>query len=244
MSEGDAKRQRSDIWGPGTRWSMVRGAGRDEDRARQEESWRFLIERYREAVAASVRRQVSDKRFADEMAEGFFAYAYEHKVLEKADASRGRFRCYLQGVIRRYVLHGLRTRGLPAPDIDAVDPGVAATASPAEIEEERNWATAVLGHSLRKLRRRNERNGVVLMRFYGIAPFQKSDVETIAGELGLKPNAVHQLLNRARNELRDLIESELMNTVDTVDALEGEFEMVEKRLLEAFPDNIMREFRD
>jgi RNA polymerase sigma factor (sigma-70 family) len=225
----------TDPYGQPTRWSVIRQAVDCGQPEQAEAAWRFLIDRYREPVTKSIRRRVNDPNLARELADEFFPYVYEHQVLEKADRRIRPFRCFIQGVIRNYTLHALRARGVAHADIDDVDPQMPERASPAEVLEETDWAMAVLHNVLEKLVKKHPHDGMLLMRFYGLAPYAPASVEVLAHETQKKPNAVHQALHRARNALRELVFDEIFHMVSTPKDLDAEMLLVQRRLMDALP---------
>jgi RNA polymerase sigma-70 factor (ECF subfamily) len=230
---------RSDPWGAPTEWSMILGAGDDRNRGRLQASWERLVARYREPIRAAIARKVRGD--AAEIADEFFAYLFQHRVLDKAAPARGRFRAYVQAVLRRFLLG--RARG--AKPAALLEDDVAAAGAPAdaraEVEDERAWAEHVLQIALTQVAVRSPRDAEVLVRSYGIAwgglagsGTAQSRAE-VAAALGLTPNAVDQANHRARRLLRARIEAELRETVVGAGDLDAELEVMVRRLLDAHP---------
>ena len=227
-----------DRWGRRTRWTVIRAATTEKDREVSGKAWEELIERYREPVHAAVRRIVGQRPDADEIAEDFFSYLYSQKVLEKAEPSMGRFRCFMQGVIRRYVLHRLRPRPDRSGPIDVGDADLPAPELPPEVEEreEAEWALTVLKHATTALVQRHPRDGKLLLRAFGIPPYPLTSRSELCKETGLTSNALNVALHRARRHLRDLIVAEIRDLVGDDRELEVESEVLGQRLMNARPE--------
>lgn len=231
----------ADPWGGETDWSLVLHAAGAEPGAEANECWRRLIERYRQPVRQAVRRRLRGHPQSDDFADDFFAYVFEEGLLGKADRDRGRFRCFMQGVLRRYVLQELRRRAerrsVPLGDLD-----VAAEDEPSlEREEEAEWAAHVLQRAIEALLTRSPRDGELLLRAHGVPPFPQADVEALCSEFGLTRNAMHQAHHRARRTLRELVLAEIQSTVSSRADYEAERDVVVARLMEAAPDVLVGE---
>lgn len=231
-------RQRSDMWGGSTRWTIVHDAAGNTRSGGADAAWAYLIERYSKPVLQAVRRMLGGAPSAADVAEDFFSYVYEQKVLARADRDKGRFRCFMQGVVRNYVFHTLRERdgrGRVRHTDEEIVVEVNEESSPTEEHEEAEWARAVLDNATRSLVEKSPRDGLLLLRFYGIAPYPATELDVLCTESGLNRNAVHQALFRARAKLRELVTGEVMQTVATAHDMADELEMVESRLLGAHP---------
>ncbi|MEZ5966465.1 MAG: sigma-70 family RNA polymerase sigma factor [Planctomycetota bacterium] len=230
-----------DAWGSATQWSMVLGAVATDDPGRVHASWRRLLERYEAPIRRAIRRAHGDDARGDELTAEFFSYLFEHAVLAKVQPRGGRFRAYIQAVLRNF-LHRQRRRGRPVLELDETNsPATAAADRDAEQADELEWARHVLHLALQQLFADRERDGEILVRYYGLAwpdpqqPRSADSRESIAARFGLSLGAVDQATYRARRALRAQIERELRETVDGAEAMNAEVEMVASRLLQAYP---------
>jgi hypothetical protein len=85
-----------------TSWGLVARAaegGKEADTA-----WATLMERYREPVQRAGRRILRGHPATGQILEEFAGYVFEHGLVGRTDPERGHFRCYIQGVVRRFVL--------------------------------------------------------------------------------------------------------------------------------------------
>ncbi|MBK9387699.1 MAG: sigma-70 family RNA polymerase sigma factor [Planctomycetes bacterium] len=208
-----------------TRWSMILN-GQDSGA-----TWKHLLERYRGAVIAWVRRRLKGHPEANDIALDFFSYLYSQKLLAKADPARGRFRFFLQGVLKNF----LRMRMRPALiasgfDEAALDRAIEPEDAIAEAEEA-DWARRVLHNACKELLRQKPRDGEILLRYYGIKPFAHAEVDEICDEFGLNRNALDQARFAARKKLRELIEKEVRETTNgDPEAFAEEFALLAARL--------------
>lgn len=241
LDAAGAPRRASDPWGSATHWSMVLGAVASDDSQRVRESWRRLVQRYEGPIRGAIRRALGNARDSDDLAAEFFSYLYEHDVLAKAQPRGGKFRAYIQAVLRNF-LHRHRRRTRTGIGLEQVAPPVANPADHAlEQADELEWATHVLHLALGRLLEERPRDGDILVRYYGIArpgaevTPRAHDRDDIAASLGMTLAAVDQATHRARRRLRDLIERELRETVDGAEAMSAEVEWIGRRLLQAYP---------
>lgn len=224
-----------DPWGQTTRWTMVMDAVDSRDAAAREAAWRFLIERYRQPVHAAIRRMMGSRADLSPVVDSFFSYAFERGALSRADKKRGKFRCFLQGVIRNFVRESQRGTEVSAADIETANALTSDASSPLESQEETEWAITVLGHSLEALVAAMPRDAKILMRTYGVMGHDAASTDELAAETGMNKNALYQAVFRSKEKLRELLLQEVLRTVETPIDLDEEMTMIETRLMAAFP---------
>jgi RNA polymerase sigma-70 factor (ECF subfamily) len=76
-----------------TRWSLIVAAGGADERATA--ALAELCQAYWRPVYAFIRRQGQTDEDATDLTQAFFLHLLEHRAIERADRSRGRFRSYL-----------------------------------------------------------------------------------------------------------------------------------------------------
>ena len=222
---------KEDIWRT-TSWTLVREAAGGRSSPDADRIWRELVNRYRWPVERAVRRHL--RHDADVAAADFFAYLYGSEVLQRADPGVGRFRAYLQGVIRRYVQSWLRSdAGCRAEDLEAI-PLPSQDESEFELEEEAEWAESILHNALEMLDEKHPRDANILRRTTGLGAKQ-TPVQDLCRELGLKQNALYVAAFRAKERLRELVLEEIGTLVSTQADFDKEREIILQRLLEAHP---------
>jgi RNA polymerase sigma factor (sigma-70 family) len=217
MSDGDAMtgtRSTDDPWGEPTRWSVIeRAAGKRPD-ADLQHAWRELLERYRPAVEQSVRRVLRDHPQWREAASDFFAYLYEQELLPRVDRDQGRFRCYMQGVLRRFAQHWRRTASRAGEvDADELELGGEAEDAQFEREEESAWANAILRNAVTRFQAAHPRDAEFVLRAYGIAPWPASTREELCADFGVNANQLNVAIHRGRERLAKEILAEIRELV-------------------------------
>ncbi len=224
---------KSDTWTE-TRWSVIRRARSDGPREAIEGAWADLVQRYEEPIRRSVLRLARSHPRKEEIADGCFGYIFERGVLARFDPSAGRFRCYLQGVIRRYVLHEMRKLSRPGwVSVDGVEACTLDAPGHTEEQEEADWAMQVLRNAAARMLAERSRRGEMLMKAYGIAPYRAVAREDLCREFSTTRGALNVALCEARGRLRDLIRQEVVETVGSDEDCEAEVAMVVTRLLGA-----------
>jgi DNA-directed RNA polymerase specialized sigma24 family protein len=225
------KTERPDAWGAPTDWSLVAGASQARSGPEAEQSWRVLLERYRHPIKLAVSRKLWNTGETDDVVDAFFSYLYTGNLLSKVDPERGRFRCFLQGVLKRYMLHEF-ARAAKHRTV-ALEHDVAVHETPEiEHEEEADWAAAVLRNANATLLAENPRGGELLLRLHGVNPYPLTSTEELCESFELKPNALYQAVFRARKRLRELVLAEIRHTVLTAEDYELEKDIIIARLLE------------
>ncbi len=139
-----------------TNWTLIAGASGNRDDLEE------LLRRYWSPVYAWLRRQGHQEADAADLTQGFLGKIVEdHKLIDGADQTRGRFRAYLLTALRRFVIDRNRTQGgrpdSSRPSFIPTDPDLLKQASPSEIDDpdqafNRQWATAVLEETVRRVK--------------------------------------------------------------------------------------------
>lgn len=199
---------------------MIRSAGSD-DHAARERAWNDLILRYRSAVLGTLRRHFAGDPACEDHVGDFFNYLYEKDLLQRADPDQGRFRCYLQGIIRRYALEVRRTRG-GGSDIDENAVGGPDSSAVIDDRDTAGWAAAVMRNASTSLLKSKPRDGALFMQYYGIPPEERADRNALAEESGLTANALAVAVNRAKETFAACFNREIRDTVETEDDFERE----------------------
>lgn len=216
-----------------TRWSVVLQAQGQGDDARG--ALESLCRTYRPAVLAYIRSRGHRDDAAEDLTQAFFA-SFLERGHASADPARGRFRAYLLGSIKHFLINadlkerrvkrGGRVR-IEALDADAEDlAGSAPGGDDPERVFEQSWALAIIAAALRRLRREAQRAGKgelfdQLRDFLAEAP-SESDYARIAGALQMRRNTVAVAVHRLRQRLRELVRAEVAQTAAGRTAFEAE----------------------
>jgi RNA polymerase sigma-70 factor (ECF subfamily) len=215
-----------------TAWTVVADAG-SADPVVSRRCLGLLIERYWRPVYAFVRQLGNAHEDAKDLTQGFFAKFLENDLVSRADRTRGRFRSYVIGALKRFLARERRAlSGRPLlASLSAIDSAVhepsffpAATEDP-ERAFMRNWAKCVIENCLARLHEELKALGKEV-RFrafearYGARP-PRSYAE-VASELGIAETAVRKHLEWARKRFAGLLREELRNTVLSTGDVEDE----------------------
>jgi DNA-directed RNA polymerase specialized sigma24 family protein len=214
-----------------TRWSLVRDAARSgvEGRLALEE----LCRAYRPAVIAFLRRGGHDRDSAEEHAQSFFLHLLERELPAKADPARGRFRLFLRTALQNHVGHvrereQAKRRQAPGGLLgeEALDRVGGDPREDPERAFDLAWALTVLERGIDKLRTECVARGQGA-EFEALLPaltdgMDPGELQPLADQLGLKPNAVSARLHRLRLALRAAVREELAQTVSGPEDVEAE----------------------
>ena len=208
----------SSYWGSETDWDRVSAARRLDEVA-----WRELVHRYRRPISGAIRRRLviyAPRLDVDEVTDDFFTYLFAQDVIASADRERGRFRAYLQGVIKRYLLGVTRRRKGKAVPMEESVPGD----EPAEIvtADEVEWAMALFKEVRERFVNEHPAKAELLFQAFGVHPFELKSREELAGEMRIQRNAVYQALHRAKLRFREVFVERIRGTVNARYATEEE----------------------
>lgn len=211
-----------------THWSLVLEAGR-APRADADSALAALCQHYWYPLYAYVRRRVHDVSEAQDLTQEFFARLLEKDLLAQAAPDRGRFRSFLLTAMQNFLTNewhkaqatkrggGLQVLSLDFAAGDSrlnLDPGHEWTA---EKLFERNWAITLLDHVLSRLREEytNAGRGPLfdLLRPYIAGNRAEGSLAEIATKLEMTEGAAKVAAHRLRKRYRELLRSELAQTV-------------------------------
>lgn len=235
-----ARKEHADLF-PNTRWTLVEeisGGGEAAERALGE-----LCAIYWQPVYAYARGSGLGPEDAEDLTQGFFCQLIGRDSLSKADAARGRLRCYLLHALKHFRIDqhrrgSARKRGggLPPVPIDAAEAeqrlaGELADHRDPEKLFERRWALTLLEEAFARLEEEYVRSGNGAL--YGAlrpvlvdGPDPRTTYATLASELGMTEGAVQVAVHRLRKRYRRALESVIAETVEDPDRVEEEMRHV------------------
>lgn len=208
-----------------TRWTRVCLAKVDSEDGRR--ALAELCDAYYEPVVAFFRCDLRNADAAREMSHAFFAQMLGGGTIGTAERGRGRFRSYLLGAARHFLLNqrvaGTRQkRGggagtLAIDDEEACEVADARQVSP-DAEFDRQWALTVLARALDALKAECATEGRAMM-FERVKPWlmgeaAHGDQAGLAEELGLSPSALRMTVHRLKQRFRHLVKAEVAGTLD------------------------------
>ena len=211
-----------------TRWSLIESTRDVPDVARV--ALEQLCRDYRPPVLAFVRRSGYSPADADDLTQEFFADFIERRWYTHADPARGRFRALLLTALRRFLSaqrareHALkRGGGLHAIELDEA---IAGTDQGPEQAFARSWVLTVLDHAVQRLREewllagKSDQFDRLIEYIDGGA--DDEGFRALAQQLQVRRNTLSVQLHRMRQRLRELVRTELMQTVGSHEALAQE----------------------
>ena len=152
-----------------THWSLVEGvASADQDRSAALAG--VLLDRYWKPVYCYLRRKDHTNEEAKDLTQGFFhEVVLEHRLVEKADPAKGRFRSFLLMALNRYLAnvhkHAERQRRTPKGKLVPLEmvepPELSQLAAKADAEDCFNyaWVSALLERVVEEVEAQCHRDG-------------------------------------------------------------------------------------
>lgn len=212
-----------------THWRVVATLDRRDDPAWQE-SWQALVTAYTAPMQAYARSVLSRARGravgadeAAEMVQGFLASCVHKGWLSRADQDRGRFRAFLQALLKRYVLRVLRDasaqKRTPGPGRAVLplheagvagDPGLEVDDAEDRAAFDREWVEVALERARGRLRAHNTR---YLQVIDDLVATDGAGSPGLAARLGLREQQLPVLRHRARERFAKMLVEELRATV-------------------------------
>ena len=223
-----------------TRWTLILRARGETSEARAALS--ELCEAYYEPVLRFLRREGRQEDVARELTQEFFARVLAHGGgFDEADPERGRFRSFLLGALKHFLAdqrkrqHRLkRGGGAPVESLDA--PGADEESGPLQIADttipapeaffDREWALTVVGRAMTVLEQEFAASGKA-EQFDTLKPWLMGEAPSMfqanaAQRLGLSEGAVKVVIHRLRKRFRDLVRSEISQTLHDPSLLDEE----------------------
>jgi len=203
-----------------TRWSLILHAGGEGDGAQG--ALETLCRNYRPPVLAYIRARPYLRDDAEDLAQSFFTYLLEQRLVARADRERGRFRAFLLTSLKYFLANEYerataqrRGGGSTSVPLDEIDPAVD---SGPEQAFEREWAQTVVRLALSRLEDEAVQAGKQAL-FARLRPFllhlpEDDEYEVVATALGLRRNTVAVAVHRLRARLQELVRAVIADSAD------------------------------
>ena len=229
-----------------TQWTRVLEARGDSPEAKAALS--DLSAAYYPPVFAFVRRNTSDEDSAQDLTQEFFSRLLARQGIDHVDPQRGRFRSFLLGAVKHFLAdtrdQALRLKRGAGHLHESIDPGtdtspglqLADPNSPSPDREfDRKWALTLLDRALAALNQEHKVSGKA-EHFEVLKPWLTGDTENIsqaeaAARLGLNEGAVKVAIHRLRRRFREVIKSEISQTVSDPAQVDAELHYLLEALL-------------
>lgn len=211
-----------------TRWSLIATAA-SEVTARSRPALEQLCRAYRPPVVAYIRHSGYGPADADDLAQAFFLRLLERDWCAHADPARGRFRALMLTSLRHFLAdQAAHARTRAHLGARASEEQLERLASPDGPEQAftRAWLEVLLERAVDRLRQEWRQAGRQA-EFQRIGPLLLEDADpgqlkALAMQWGVRANTVGVRVHRMRARLRQLARLELLQTVDSQEALDAE----------------------
>mgnify|MGYP006282044187 FL=1 len=220
-----------------TRWTMVVTAGQ-EDSPDARQALEFLCYRYWSPLYVYLRRRGYEKAQAEDFVQGFFAHLLERDGLRNVKPGKYRFRSYLLASLKHFLVDEWRRS-------QAERRGGGRRIMPLEFERaetwyslepadrlsadrlfDRSWAMTVIERAMDALEQEYVETGkgelFRLLNDHITAEPEAGFYRHSADRLEMSEGALRVAAHRLRRRLRELIRSEIAETVATAEQLDEE----------------------
>ncbi len=220
-----------------TRWSIIAAAGQQPS-SESSRALASLCTAYWHPLYAYVRRRVSDVNEAQELTQAFFAELLEKNYVGAATPARGRFRSFLLTAFKHFLAkewEKAKTQkrgGGRAPislNFSAEDSRLCiepASGLTAEQYYDQQWAIALLGQTMERLKREFEETAKAplfeRLKSFLIGDHAGTTYAQAAAELKITEAAAKQAASRMRRRYRELLREEIAQTVAGPDEVADE----------------------
>lgn len=220
-----------------TRWSLVLRAGTQPSTG-ADAALATLCETYWYPLYAFLRRRGHDAEDAQDLTQAFFARLLEKRTLRQADPARGRFRSFLLAALQHFVANERdrdrakkRGGGVPVLSLEfETAEGRFLREPPTEETPEkvfdRQWAMTLLERTMARLDEEMATLGrqaqYERLRIYLTGDDGLPGYATIGQDLGMSEGAVKVAVHRLRRRFRDLLRSEISETIGSADEIDDE----------------------
>lgn len=217
---------------PETIWTKIRAAQEGKTTG-----FNSFVDKYREPVRKFLRRCGASEADSEDLAQEVFLKIYEHRLLERADKAKGRFRNYIYAITKNILMNWNKRkhaakRGGENPHISLDQPsGDTEGGSLADIivKEEKNvdfdalWMETILQNAMMRLKEESENKKLPYFRAYSLF-LSSSDhsYKTIADAMRVNENQVKHYLQRAKKRIIAYVKTEIRKYCSSPEEYEDE----------------------
>ena len=228
-----------------TRWSIVLAA-RGAETPAAHAAIAELCQTYWYPLYLFIRRTGRKAPDAEDLVQGFFALLLERGGVAEAEMSRGRFRSFLLSRLEHFMIdEWRRSRGerrggreemisIDDPEIEErVEEELAHESSPAALFD-RAWATTLLDRAVARVGAECDGEGAAgrfaVLKGFLLGDRGETPLAEAGRQLGLSLTAVKSLVHRLRERFREVVRTEIRQTVERADQVEDELRWLMKVL--------------
>lgn len=228
-----------------THWSVVLAAARN-DTAKAQDALARLCQTYWYPLYAYVRRRGYSSHDAQDLTQAFFTRLLEHQSLASVDPALGRFRSFMLTAMNHFLASEWRKNmaqkrggGSQILSLDWIaaeqrfDLEPAINLAPDKLFE-KQWAITLLDAVMNRLEQeyQSEDKTELFATLKGtlLGPRETQPYGILGEKLGMNENAVKVAVHRLRKRYRELIRSEIANTLDHDEDVETEMRYLFKVL--------------
>ncbi len=219
-----------------THWSVVLTAAQGDASTAAEAALATLCQTYWAPLYTYVRSRGHDTHDAQDLTQGFFAHLVEHRIHERVDPARGKFRSFLLAAMKNFLVdasrhaHALK-RGGPRLALPLVDdlaqaaeslyqdqPRTPGPDAQADRAFDQSWAQATVDAALARIAHDYLSEGKPAL-FNVLKPFVTGCAGApptygqLAASLGMPASTVRSHVTRLRARYREALHAEVRRTV-------------------------------
>jgi DNA-directed RNA polymerase specialized sigma24 family protein len=230
-----------------THWTVVLQASEKQSEVSAQALSNFC-EAYWPPLYTFLRHRGRSPADAQDLVQGFFAYILEHDTLSRADRERGRLRTFLLAALQNFVrdehVRGLALRRGGDRQILSLDQNnaeiEAAILRSAHLDDmscyDLTWASTIAKRSWQQLHQMLVAEGKaqwldVLRPFIAGTGPAPPNQEEVAARLGVPVATLRTWLSRLRQRFRDLLRTEVANTVSNPTDVDEELRYLHRILM-------------
>lgn len=200
-----------------------------------------LCGQYWQPVFQSFRARGMGETEAQDATQGFFLHLMKTSLFRQADPLRGKFRTFLSGALRLYVIDNYVRKDARrirhgAREVPLEEAGDLSQEGPDDRVFDREWALTTLEGALQRLRvdyevLKGPAAFAVIRNFLPSAQMSVPDYEAAAEQLRMTPGALRVEVHRVRRQFRDLLRREVARTVSAPHEIEEELQHIKQVLI-------------
>ncbi len=221
-----------------TRWSLVQAAGETVN-PKAQDALGELCQIYWPPVYAYIRCRGQDPEKAKDLTQGFFTLLLEKNYIKYARKDRGKFRSFLLTCVKRYMVnewereqalkrgggHSIVSLDLETAEAFKYKLTPANPQTPEQIYD-KLWAFTfvkqVLARLGKQMRRPKDRERFRALESLLTGESDTESYKDVGARLGMSEGAVKVAVHRLRSKFRELLRSEVAQTVDSSSKVDEE----------------------